>query len=450
MTERDTSSRPGASRPIGRVAGPRRSTTEVEVAPRWLRVVAATSWRLLVVLLAVSLVFYATTKVLLLFIAVFLALVFSAVLRPIVGWLARWMPRGLATALSILFGVVTVAGLLTYVGLSVAGQWSDLGRKFNDGITQLLDLLANSPLQLTFTNTDFQHWWLQAQQWIQQNSGQVANTALDSAGSVAEVFTGLALATFFTVFFLVRGEHMWLWFLNQLPGRLREPWYVGGGVAWFTFSGYTRGTFLVAASDGMLAAIALIILGVPLAAPLAVLVFIGAFIPLIGAPLAMVIAMIVALAANGWVNALLVGVAIALIGQFEGHVLQPLVMGKQVSLHPVAVAASVTAGTLVAGILGAIIAVPIVAVAWAVFGRLHQGDPAVTLEELEAATGVPVMPTHHIGDRDTTGPQDAEPAQVTPVRDDDTEAHPGTQEADQTDAGGPIGEASRPDHTPPH
>ena len=113
----------------------------------------------------------------------------------------------------------------------------------------------------------------------------------------------------------------------------------------------------------------------PLAAPLAVLVFVGAFIPLIGAPLAMVIAMVVALAANGFLNALLVGVGIALIGQFEGHVLTPLVMGKQVSLHPVAVALSVTAGTLIAGILGAVISVPLVAVAWAVFARLRHVDP---------------------------------------------------------------------------
>jgi putative heme transporter len=420
VTDRDTSSGtlPGASRRVGRVSGRRRPSPEPEVAPRWLRVAAASSWRLLVVLLAVLLVFYATTKVLLLFIAVFLSLVFTAVLRPLVNVLSRWMPRGLATTLAILFGVVTFAGLLTYVGLSVAGRWTDLGRQFNYGISQLLQILADSPLQLTFTNADFQQWWAQAQQWVQENSGQVANTALSSAGSVAEVFTALALALFFTVFFLIRGDHMWLWFLNQLPSRLREPWYIGGGVAWFTFSGYTRGTFLVAASDGTLAAIALIILNVPLAAPLAVLVFIGAFIPLIGAPLAMVIAMIVALAANGWVNALLVGVAIALIGQFEGHVLQPIVMGRQVSLHPVAVAVSVTAGTLVAGILGAIIAVPLIAVAWAVFTRLHEVEPPVTLADLEAATGLPAVAGHrHDNEDDTPDDDPRAPEETSPEPD---------------------------------
>jgi len=391
---------PGGTRVIGRVAGSRRHNEPVEVAPLWLRAAAGWSWRIIVVIAAVSLVFFATTKVLLLFIAVFLSLVFTAVLRPVVNVMDKVMPRGLAAALSIILAFAVVAGLFTYIGFSVAGQWQDLAKQFNEGITTILTTLENSPLHLTITNANVQDWLNQAQQWIQDNSGQVASTALTSAGSVVEVFTALALATFFTVFFLIRGTDMWTWFLNQLPSRFRASWYVGGGVAWYTFSGYTRGTFLVAASDGFLAAIGLLILRVPLAAPLAVLVFIGAFIPLIGAPLAMVIAMIVALAANGLLNALLVGVVIALIGQFEGHVLQPLVMGKQVSLHPVVVAISVTAGTLVAGILGAVVAVPLVAVAWAVFARLRVLEPPTDMAALEAAVGTPV-PVRPDGDEDT-------------------------------------------------
>jgi len=336
---------------------------------------AGWSWRVLVVVAAVSLVFWSTSKVLLLFIALFLAMVFTSVLRPVVDFLSRYIPRSLATALSIVLGFLSVAGLLTLVGFSVAGQWASLGEQFNEGISALLDLLQSSPLHLTITDPDVQGWLVQAQDWVSQNSSTVASQALTSAGSVVEVLTALALAIFCTVFFLLRGRQMWVWFLNQLPTRMRPSWFTGGTAAWETFSGYTRGIFLVAASDGALAAIALLVLGVPLAAPLAVLVFIGAFIPLIGAPLAMVIAMIVALAANGIVNAILVGLTIALIGQIEGHLLQPLVMGRQVRLHPVAVALAVTAGTLVAGILGAVISVPLIAVAWAVFSRLRTIDP---------------------------------------------------------------------------
>src|SRR5699024_719663 len=136
-----------------------------------------------------------------------------------------------------------------------------------------------------------------------------------------------------------------------------------------------RGTVIIAFVDGVLAFIVLLIAGVPLAAPLAVLVFIGAFIPLVGAPAAVIIAMIVGLAANGPLHAVIVAIFIARIGQFEGHVLQRLVTGRPVSLHPVVVALAVTAGTLVAGIPGAIIVIPIVAVVWAVYSRLRTVDP---------------------------------------------------------------------------
>ncbi len=376
----------GANPAAKKVAGARRNPNVLgheEDAPRWLRSAAGWSWRLIVVVIAVGLVAFATIRVLLVFIAVFLALVFTAVLRPLVNWLSRWIPRGVATPLSMVFAVAVFAGMLTYVGFSVAGQWEDLGARFNDGIGELLRALEESPLRISVTNEDVQGWIADAQTWISENSGAIASQAWASVGSVGQVFLVLALATFLTVFFLMRGREMWEWFLNQLPARHRESWYLGGGAAWYTFSGYTRGTFLVAGADGILAVIILLALGVPLAAPLAVLVFIGAFIPLIGAPAAMVVAMVVALAANGPWNAVIVGVGIALIGQFEGHVLTPLVMGKQVSLHPVVVALAVTSGTLLAGILGAVIAVPLVAVAWSVFALLRTVDPPTDFSELD-------------------------------------------------------------------
>lgn len=382
----------GAGPAAKKVAGARRNASVVgyeDTAPHWLRVVAGWSWRTLVVAAAVAVVFWATSQVQFVFIAVFIALVFTAVLRPLVKLLSRIMPRGLATAVSMILAVLGVAGVFTYVGLSVAGQWENLAEQFNDGIATIFQFLEDSPLHLRVTTEDVEQWLENGQRWLEENSSEVAGRVASSAGSVALVFSALALATFCTVFFLTRGEEMWHWFLNQLPMRVRETWLAGGDVAWYTFSGYTRGTVIVAAADGVLALIILLLLGVPLAAPLAVLVFIGAFIPLIGAPLAMVVAMIVALATNGVVNAILVGVGIALIGQFEGHVLTPLVMGKQVSLHPVAVALSVTAGTIVAGILGAVIAVPLVAVAWAVFSRLRHADPPTDFDHVEDDDGVP-------------------------------------------------------------
>lgn len=401
MTERDESApeaeRPkSTSRPVTgtapsaarRVAGARRNASAYgreESAPRWLRVAAGWSWRLLVVTLAIVLVFFATSRVLLVFIAIFVALVFTAVLRPLVNFLSRVMPRGLATVLSFLISLAVIAGTFAYIGFSVAGQWDSLIDQFNDGIAELLGYLERSPFHLTITAEDTQEWLEAGREWLADNSGQIASQALSGVGSVIQVLITLALAVFLTVFLLLRGKEMWHWFLNQLPTRARDSWLAGGDVAWYTFSGYTRGTFIIGAINAVMALVALIILGVPLAAPLAVLVFIGTFIPLIGAPLAMIIAIVVALAANGPINAIIVGLVIAGIGQIEGHILQPLIMGKQVALHPTVVAIAVAAGTLVAGILGAIVVIPLISVAWAVFSRLRTVDPPTDFadEEIE-------------------------------------------------------------------
>ena len=386
----------GASPAARKVAGARRNPSVVgaePTAPYWLRTMAGVSWRLLIVVLAIALVFYATSRVQLLFIAVFVALVFTAVLRPVVELLSRIMPRGLATAVSMLLGLAVLAGMLTYVGVSVAGQWVNLSKQFGSGIGDIKTFLTSGSLPFAITNDQINQWINDGQTWLTEHGGELAGQAAAGAGSVVEVFTALALATFCTIFFLARGQEMWTWFLNQLPSRARETWQVAAGAGWYTFSGYARCTVIIAVTDGLLAGILLSIIGVPLAAPLAVLVLIGAFIPLIGAPAAMVIAMIVALAANGPLQALFVGVGIALIGQLEGHILQPLVMGKQVSLHPIAIALVVTAGTLSAGILGAVIAVPLSAVAWAIFSRLRHVDPPMDqAEEDESMEDVEPLP----------------------------------------------------------
>jgi len=373
-----------ASPAARKVAGGRRNPAVVGVedaAPRWLLRSAGVAWRLLVLLAAVVVVFFATSRVTLLFVAVFIALVFTAVLRPLVELMARIMPRGLATALSLLAGILFFLGLLTYVGYSIATQWNDLSKQFASGIKQITDFLESGTLPFTITSGQIAEWIDNGVRWVQDHAGDLASQAAASAGSVVEAFTALALAVFCTVFFLARGAQMWTWFLNQLPGRSRPTWITAGDAGWYTFSGYTRGTVIIALTDGIIAFLLLTLLRVPLAAPLAVLVLIGAFIPLVGAPAAMIVAMIVALAANGLWSAVLVGVGIALIGQLEGHILQPLIMGKQVSLHPVAVALAVTAGTLTAGILGAVIAVPMVAVAWAVFSRLRTLDPPMETDD---------------------------------------------------------------------
>lgn len=363
-----------------------------QTAPRWLRTAGGVSWRLLAVTLAVVVVFFALSKIQLVVIAVFLAFVITAVLRPIVNVLSHWVARGLAVGMALLLGTAFLAGMLTYVIYSVANQWTSLSSQFAQGTGQITDWLTGGHLPFRLTNEQLTAWIDQGVQWVQSHAGQIAGQAAASAGSAVEVFTAVIIAVFCAIFFLARGAEMWTWFLNQLPIRVRKRWITAGVAGWSSFSGYTRGIVIIAVTDGLLAFIWLAVLRIPLAAPLAVLVLLGAFVPLVGAPAAMVVAMIVALATKGVVWALLVGLGIALIGQFEGHVLQPLVMGRQVSLHPIVVALSVATGGLVAGIFGAVVVVPLVSVTWAVFSHLRTMDPPMDAAEVEAATGqVPVV-----------------------------------------------------------
>src|SRR5512133_1145732 len=170
----------GATPAAKRVAGARRNPNVVgfdEDTPRWLRAAAGWSWRLIVIVIAIGLVFFGTAKVLLLFIAVFLALVATAVLRPVVNLLSHVMPRGLAAPLAMIFSFAVFAGLLAYVGVSVAGQWADLGRQFNDGIGAILDNLQKSPLHIKVTSQNFQDWIDSAQKWVADNSGTIASQA---------------------------------------------------------------------------------------------------------------------------------------------------------------------------------------------------------------------------------------------------------------------------------
>ena len=209
-----------------KVAGARRNPSVYgadQTAPRWLRNSAGVSWRLLVVLAMVYVIVLAVAKVQLLFIAVFIAFVFTAVLRPIVDFLARWLPRGLATALAIFGGFFVFIGLLAYVAYSVADQWTDLTKQFGNGLDEITEFLESGSLPFTITADQIAQWISNGQEWVQDHAGDLAGQAAAGAGSVVEVFTALALAIFCTAFFLARGRDMWTWFLNQLPCACGTP-----------------------------------------------------------------------------------------------------------------------------------------------------------------------------------------------------------------------------------
>ncbi|MEV7419395.1 AI-2E family transporter [Streptomyces sp. NPDC089919] len=332
--------------------------------PPLLRTAAAYAWRLLVVGAAVYGVFMVLGRYHEIGVAIFLGMVITAMLRPLTGLLARLVPRGLAVALALLGSIVAVLGVLALVGAAVAGQSTTLVREFRDGVDRIQRWLEQPPFRLDpHALEDLQS---KIGDYLSSHRSTLLSTAVSGAGRLVEVGTVLVLAIFTSVFFIHAGDRMWRWFCDQLPERGRWRWEVAGRAAWRTFTGYTHGIVLVAGTNAVLVGVALFFLGVPLAVPLAVLEFFAAFVPLLGSPVALAVAAVVALAAKGPLIAGVVVALIVVIGQIEGHLLHPLVMSWAVRLHPLVVAVSVIAGAISAGVVGAVVAVPLVSVCWSV------------------------------------------------------------------------------------
>ncbi|WP_413084611.1 AI-2E family transporter [Streptomyces caniferus] len=342
---------------------------------RSLRVAAAYGWRLIVVGAAVYAIFAALGRFHLVTLAVFLALVLTALLEPSVRLLNRWMPRSVAVTVGLLLGILLLFGVLSLIGANVAGEWEGLRREFVGGVSRIERWLEGPPFRVPpGTLSDLQD---RVSRFVSSHRASLISTALSGVGRVVEVLTVGVLALFCSVFFLHSGDRMWEWFGGQLPGRGRHPVRLAGRAAWITFTGYTRGIVVVAATNAVLVGVMLFVLRVPLAVPLAVLEFFAAFIPLVGSPVALAVAAVVALAAKGPLVAAVVVLLIVVIGQIEGHVLHPLVMSRAVQLHPVVVALSVICGSVTAGVPGAVVAVPLVSVVWSVYGVLR-ADPSGT------------------------------------------------------------------------
>lgn len=343
--------------------------------PPWLVRGGLGAWLALGIVIVVCLGVVALAQIVPVFVGVFIALVVTALLRPVVDTLAHVLPRYPATFLALLGALGVVVGLVAYVVTSVTSQWATLAEQFSTGVDTILDFIEHGPLPVHLTQQEATEAMSeladQGRQYVETNATSLAGQVLSNAGTVVNVFIVLALALFCAIFFLGSGQRMWQWFLDQLPARLRKGTHRAAAAGWYTFAGYARGTVILALTDAVMAGIFLQVVGIPLAAPLAVLVFIGAFIPMIGAPTAMIVAMVVALASKGVLAMVLVCLGVAGIGQIEGHVLQPLIMGRQVSLHPVVVLLAVAVGSFSAGLLGAVVAVPLVSVAWSVYSELH-------------------------------------------------------------------------------
>ncbi|MDX6227930.1 MAG: putative heme transporter [Frankiales bacterium] len=336
-----------------------------------LRGAALTCAELLVVGVFVYIVFRLAERLMIVVVPVGVALLVSALLRPAVLWLRRQgLPSALATWITVL-AVWTLFGLLAWgVTVRSTAEVPKLIAEATKTLTDLRDYLVNGPLHLQPDQID--KYTLDAQNYLKDHQAQLTKGVISGAGILAEVLSGAILSFFVGFFLLYDGEGIFEWMTRQLPPAGRLPFDRAGRSAWRALSGYVRGTLIVALFHGVAMGITLTIMGVPLALPLALLVAIGSLVPLAGAVVAGAVAVLVTLATQGPLVALvLVGVLVA-ENQAEAHLLQPFVVGRYVHLHPLAIALVLTSGTVLAGIWGAVFAVPFTAATWAAVVALRQ------------------------------------------------------------------------------
>jgi predicted PurR-regulated permease PerM len=311
--------------------------------------------------LAIILALYLLVRLRLIVFPVIVALFISALLAPAVKRLQdNGMRRGGATALVFVGSLLLLIGLAVLLGRIFANGIGDIADNVQQAVDDTKKWLAGPPLSVD--DQDLRDIGANIRQSLQRNRDQIFSGAVGTVTVVGEVLTGLVLTLFTTFFFLYDGQRIWRWIVSLFPTRAIPHVAESGRRAWTTLTGYVRGTILIALVDGVCITIVLLILRVPLAVPLGVFVFFGAFVPLVGATVTGAVAVLVALVTKGLVTALLVLAGIIGVQQLEGHVLQPFLLGRFVRVHPLAVVLGITAGAILAGIGGAIIAVPVIAI----------------------------------------------------------------------------------------
>jgi predicted PurR-regulated permease PerM len=341
-------------------AGPSLDSVADQSVLLLVRKTAAWAWRLLVISAAIVALLWMVKRLELIVVPVALATMLAALLLPVVDFLdRRGAPRGGAVALVLLGGIAVVGGILTFVVSQFIQGAPALVDQVSTSIKGVGDWLTHGPLHINQQQIDqFRKSAIDA---LQNNQEKLTSGALSTAGTVTEIVTGALLVLFTLIFVLHGGRNIFAFITKVFPPPVRDRVRDAGRAGFHSLIGYVRATFLVALVDAVGIGTGLAIMGVPLALPLASLVFLGAFVPLVGAVVAGFLAVIVALIAKGLIYALITLGLIIAVQQLEGHVLQPLVMGRAVSIHPLAVVLAIAGGGVLAGIVGALLAVPTVA-----------------------------------------------------------------------------------------
>lgn len=357
----------------------------VEV-PYGVRVAAAWTWRLAVIGAGLWALLYVIALFQVIVIPLLIAALVAALLLPFVDGLHRaGLHRGLAAGLVLLAALAAVVGLLALVWARIVTGFDDLQAQAVQGWYQVQEWLRTGPLNVSGAQLD--DYLATVQDQLAANQQELVQGAFRFTSTAGHVVTGLVLALFASFFFLLDGDRIWHWLVRLLPGDAREPMDGAARRGWATLTSYVRAQLVVAVVDAVGIGIGAVVLGVPLALPLAVLVFLSAFVPIAGALVSGAVAVLVALVANGPVNALLMLAVVVAVQQAESNILAPLLLGRAVHVHPLAVIVAITAGVLLAGVIGALVAVPLVAVANTVVLHLTGAD-----EHAEVPEGVPERP----------------------------------------------------------
>ncbi|MFJ2746306.1 AI-2E family transporter [Streptomyces sp. NPDC087440] len=363
--------------------------------PWGLRVAAEASWRLLVLAAVIWVLGQIIVQVQLVAFAFMGSLLITALLQPTVSRLRKMgLPRGLATALTAILGFVIMGLIGWFVVWQIMDNAQELTEKVQKGIEDLRHWLLNSPFHVT--DKQINEISKNLSDAIGTNVQEITSAGLQGVTVIVELMTGMLLAMFSTLFLLYDGKRVWEWTLKLIPAQARPGMAGAGPRAWRTLTAYVRGTVIVAMIDAIFIGLGLFFLDVPMAVPLAVVIFLFAFIPLVGAVISGALACVVALVVQGPFVALMALIVVLAVQQIEGHVLQPFILGRAVRVHPLAVVLSVAAGGLMAGIGGAVVAVPLVAVLNTAVGYLRaysQENALRAAPKPHGATAHAVAPT---------------------------------------------------------
>jgi predicted PurR-regulated permease PerM len=353
--------------------------------PGWLRTGAAWSWRLLLLAAVVYVAARIAEKIYIVVVPCAAALLLTALLQPAAGRLRRgWggrfrLPSILATWVTLLGTAAVLAGIGFLVSDRVSADYPTLVTETKHTSKQIQSWLSGPPFRLK--GSSVQRFLDGVPHYLSQHKSLVEGTVLTGSKIVAELLGALVLTLFVTFFLLKDGDRIWGWLIKELRPAAAERADRAGRAAWQALVYYMRGTVAVAAIHGLVVGIALWIMGAPLVVPLAVLVFLAAFIPMVGLFIAGALAILVVLASKGWLAAVVLFGVLVIEDQLEGHLLQPQVVGRAVRLHPLAVILSLAVGSVVAGIPGAVVAVPVVAVITRAVPEFRRPDPRLTRTE---------------------------------------------------------------------